>query len=373
MAELFNGREILINSLARYACDPFGDDSVRGVAWEKVDRLKDLTLGDGVDPDTFPTLTLNDDHKLTYYAFDGIDDYMSNWPAMPAEYTVFAALSSAYPSGNPYVQACNDATIKTLLTTPGSFTGNLHNLVILDHEAGALEAAYLEYRMLLRCWRQTYADPITARYIRSGECVLQMYFQDEASKFVDYAQGLTATDYSTGWDEGVTYPSASAAVSWSDASLELESMTMIWEMPGWDLTPNEDAYLMQNGTSAWLKMDDSSPAPGVDGDLVISMGDGTNTSTLTVPRSTAGYRFFAVTLKSGQVPRFYADGQPIGYGDTALTPVSTNANPLYLCNDSARNNAHGGTVKKFSVFTRALSASEIKALTFAATLDRGFA
>lgn len=371
-SSLFQGQQILRNAWARWACDPFGDDPAHATTWEKLDLLKDLTQGDGADSDTFPTLVTHTEHGLTYYSFDGADDYFSDWPTMPGEYTVFAARSTSYPDGLPYVQSCNDTTIEVLLTTPGGFSGNLHSLVILDHEAGAIEAAYIEYRMLLRAWRQNYVDPITARLIRGGECLIQMYFEDETDKYVDYAQGLTATAYSLAWDKGIVFSGASSALVWDDSSLELESFSMIWDSPGWDLTPNEDAYFMENGTSTWLKMDDSSPAPGVDGDVVISMGDGTTVSQLQTPRTVEGYRHFAVTLRSGYAPRFFADGNFLGEGDEALTPIVANGSPLYLGNNAARSDAGLITAKKFSVFGRALTDYEVRILTLMSKMDRGF-
>ena len=175
MTTLAEKKALIKTAFARYACDSFGNDTVGNYIWERVDSDLDLVMGDGSDSDTFPTLTVHSAHETAYYVFDGVDDYVSGWPTMPDEYTVVAAVSDSYPDGQPDIQSCNDDTIETLLTTPGSYSGNLHSLIIFDSELSSGDLAIVGERMLRRLWRDTYVDPFTARLIRSGDCVLCLY------------------------------------------------------------------------------------------------------------------------------------------------------------------------------------------------------
>lgn len=247
------------NAYAAYGCNRFGDDTAGNRIWENSDSSLDLTKGDGSTASTFPTFTSNAGHNVEYYAFDGVDDYVSDWPSMPDTYTVVAAFSDSYPDGQPYITKCNDTTIEDLLTVPGGFTGNLHSLIIFDRALSPLEEFYVEQVMLRRVWLKTFVDPFTARLIRDGSCELCLYCEEETDRFVDYANALGSTDYSTVFDAGLTFPTASAALE-MDASgdLNLDALTMFLEAPDFDTNCLTSETVLQNGTNYLVTLSNGS-------------------------------------------------------------------------------------------------------------------
>ena len=335
---------------AKYAFAAFGDDTVTPSIWERSNSSLDLVPGDGVTPGTFPTFVHNADHDTGYYTFDGIDDYVSSWPTMPAVYTVVVALSTSYPDGQPYFQYCNDETIKTLLTTPGAYTGNVHNIMIFDWELSSLELLYSEQYQLRRLWRDTVVDPFTARLIRSDECSLCLYLDEAIDTFFDYSNNaIGSTDYSTVWDNGVTFPVSGAAfVMDADSALNLDALTIFFEAPNFDTEATSETIL-QNGTNYALSIATST------GTCTVTL----NGSSVSFPAT--GHRTFAVSVSDGESPLCYVDGTYIDYGDSAATVSSAGASQLTIGNNTARNNPFSSTLKKLSIYSAVLSDAEIRA------------
>jgi hypothetical protein len=243
------------SAFATYGCDTFGNDSDGNRVWENKSESLDLILGDGETASTFPAFVSNTDHDVEYYTFDGVDDYVSNWPTLPSAYTVCASFSDSYPDGHPYVTQCNDSTIEDLLTVSGAFTGNLHGILIFGWTLSELESNFVEQVMLRRVWRDTFVDPFTSRLIRSGDCKLAMYFEEESDRFVDYANALGSTDYSSVWDNGLTFPISNAAVE-MDASgdLNLDELTIFLEASDFAENCLTSNTIVENGTNYSLEI-----------------------------------------------------------------------------------------------------------------------
>lgn len=348
----------LKSAFARYPLDQFGHDETGNVIWERTQVEKDLVLGDGADTDTFPAIVENEDHATAYYVFDGVDDHVSGWPEMPEEYTVVAAVSDSYPDGQPEIQSCNDDTLEALLTTPGGFSGNLHCLVIFDRVLTSAELEMLDKIMLRRLWRDTFVDPFTAWTIRAGDCVLCLYPEEEASKFDDYAAAIGSTDYSTGWDDGLTFPVAGAAlVMDSSPDHAVSELTIFVEAPDFDLDATAET-IVQNGTNYVLSLSQAAGVCSVE----------LNGSSISF--DVDGYRSLAVTAKDGEVPRFYLDGNLIGDGDSVVSIDPLGAGDLTVGNNTAMNNPFASVLKKLSIYARALSVEEIRAAHIMARAER---
>jgi hypothetical protein len=345
---------------AIYALDGFGNDTVTPSIWERSDSDLDLTPGDGATASTFPTFT-DAGNAVQYYEFDGVNDYFSNWPEMPDEYTVVIAKTTSYPDGKPEIQYCNDTTIETALTTPGGFTGALHCIIIFYTELNPVQIEFLEQYMLRRLWRDTFVDPFTARLIRDERCQLCLYCEEEAAQRDDYSlNAIGATDFSTGWDQGITFPVAGAAVVMdADAALNLDALTIFLEAIDFDTDASAETIL-QNGTN-----------------YVLSIALAGNTCTLTLNSSdfaftAEGFRTLAISVSDGSKPKFYLNGRYVGEGDTNATVSSAAAGQLTIGNNTAKNNPFASTLKKLTIYSDILTDDEIIAAHFGAMATRNF-
>jgi len=359
MPTLLDFKNFINSAWAVYPMGNFGDDTIGNYIWEKTTSSKDLLKGDGSTAGTFPTFVANTDHDTEYYTFDGATDYVSGWPTMPAAYTVIAAKSSAYVAGQPSIQSCNDTTIETLLTTPGSYTGNIHNIVIFDWVLSDLELAHAEQHMLRRVWRDTYVDPFTARLIRTGECVLQLYGELESAPHTDYAQGLGSTDDGTGWDNGITFPlSDSAVIMDSDASLDVDEITIFFKMSN---KTSNTYHICQNGSNYEfhaIVYDAACMLTFNDSFKYLSSADTLNT--------------IAVTNTHLEKPDFFINGIYVGTGDIKTAISAAGADQLYIGNNAAQTDRFESTIKMFSVFNKKLSEKEIMVIHLAAMAERSF-
>jgi hypothetical protein len=257
MPTLLDFVKFINRAYAAYSCDSFGNDTIGKYIWENKDRTKDLIMGDGSDSDTFPSFVSNSVHNVEYYHFDGIDEYISNWPEMPDEYTVVASKSTVYqPGGHPYIDSCNNDTIKNELTVAGGFSGNIHNILIFDWILSPLELLWCEQYMLRRLWRDIYVDPFTARLIRGEDCQLCFYHEKEALRFYDYSMNtIGSTDYSTVWNSGLTFPdSDSALVMDSDSNLNLDELTIFIDSPNFAENCFAKNIIIENGTNYSLSL-----------------------------------------------------------------------------------------------------------------------
>jgi hypothetical protein len=294
MPTLLDFVKFINRAYASYSCDSFGNDTIGKYIWENKDRTKDLIMGDGSDSDTFPSFVSNLVHNVEYYHFDGIYEYISNWPEMPDEYTVVVSKSTVYqPGGHPYIDSCNNDTIKNELTVAGGFSGNIHNILIFDWILSPLELLWCEQYMLRRLWRDIYVDPFTARLIRGEDCQLCFYHEKEALRFYDYSMNtIGSTDYSIVWNSGLTFPdSDSALIMDSDSNLNLDELTIFIESPNFDLGPSYDGdTILENGTNyiISIKNDTIQLFLGLD-----------YTSGLTVPFNDIHYLSNFIALHSG--------------------------------------------------------------------------
>lgn len=359
MPTLLDFAEFMQDAWAVYPMSSFGHDTVGNLVWEKKALAKDLVFGDGLTAGTFPSFVEHTGHETAYYSFDGVDDYFSAWPTMPDEYTVMAALSPAYPSGKPYVQSCTDTTVETLLSTSGAFAGNVHGIIIFAWVLSPLQLAYAEQRMLRRLWRDTFVDPFTARLIRSGDCAICLYCEDEANRFNDYStNAIGSTDYSTVWEAGLTFPvSGAALVMDSDEALNLDALTIFLEAPNFDTEAIAETVLA-NGTNYELTVGQSA------GICTVAL----NGSELSFPA--VGHITLAVSASPGQYPRFYLDGEYAGEGDSIVSIYASDAGQLTLGNNSSRDNPFASTLKKLSIYSAVLSNAEVRAAHIMARQDR---
>jgi len=364
----FDFKSYARSAFAIYAMDAFGNDTVGNFVWERRDGGKDLVIGNGVDTDTFPTFVSNSDHETDYYSFDGVDDHFSSWPTMPDEYTVVAALSDSYPDGQPYIQSCNDSTIETMLTTSGGYTGNVHNMIVYDKELSAVEIDLADKYHLRRLWRDTFVDPFTARLIRAGDCALCLYCEEEASRFDDYSgKEIGSTDYSTVWDNGLIFPTSSAAMVMDvDTALDLDEVTFFIH------APNFDDLAGSSGKNLFQKKDNYSSSISKTGITATVYFTGSS-----INFTVSNHQTIAITAKTGEKPKFYIDGFYIGEGDIIVTLDTTGGvgpglNQLTIGNNSGKYLPMNGVLKKLMVFNRVLTDLEIRASHIMALAERPF-
>jgi hypothetical protein len=328
---------LLSDSIATYRCDAVCDQTNH--IWSQTLNLNDLTKGDGVSAG-YPTQT--DEH----YVFDGVDDYVSGWPTRPTTYTDSAALET---TGYPYIQQVNDDTVKTSLTTSGSFTGNLYNLVLCTGSLTELEKNHLEYLQLKRTERG-YATDIENALIVDGTCVLNHYY-DETDTTDDYSKtNATAVETDTTWNNGLTFPLPTSLVTVTDeAALRLDKLTLAISGQGLDDTSGTEYLVYKNG-NYYLTV---SPI-----DASTFQAD-FNGSTATLDSNSVTH--ISVTAVDGAKPRFHVNGEYITEGSSTVTLNSATTNNLIIGNDSG-SNQFAGTLERVHVYNAPLTNTEIKHL-----------
>lgn len=338
---------------AAYGCDPFGDDTTGNLIWEKSDGEKDIVKGDGSTASTMPTLVTNEP-GVSYYQFDGVDDYLSDWPVMPAAYTVSAAFSASYPGGKPYVTQVHDTTIETLLTTPGSFTGNLHNLLIFNAELSDLEKAWFEAYQLRRLWRDTVVNPYSARLIRDGDTLQAYVFIVQASPYTDYSDtGATPSPSGITWDEGLTFTGGASVATVSDeAALRSDPVSIF---ASGDFAAG---HVCDKGTNYELSVSYSAGA------LIITV-NGVASPTIAIDNLYS----IGVVIADGDYPLFYVNGRYVATGTTTVAVDDTDTNDLLIGNQAGGGDQFTGTLRRLSVFGRPLVDTEFEMLHLAAQGD----
>lgn len=341
---------LLSDAFAIYACDSFGDDTTGYYVWERLTASKDLTKGDGVTAGTFPTLTSNAGHAIAYYVFDGVDDYLSNWPvASGSGYFVSAAFSDSYPGGQPYVTQVTDDSIETLLTTSGSFTGNLHSLILFETEPTTDEKQEIADYQLRQMWREQWVDPYIARLIRSGECVLYCDFEHPEDLYNDYAGVSTLTPSGLDWDHGLLLGGAGTKLTASDdASLRLAELSLFVAtegiLTGIPLLEKAGNYKLDNAVFHQI---------GFNG-TYFSAG----------PVSSPGMHSITVTAKSAESLSLYWDGD-LHDTETPVT-ISDSGTADVVLGDSTLS----GVIYRVAIFSRVLSAEEVELLHHSTLLAR---
>lgn len=340
-----------------WACDEFGNDTVGNRIWEKSISVYDLIKGDGATAGTFPTFT-TDVPGVSYYTFDGVDDYISNWPTMPATYTVSAAMSDSYPDGQPYIVQCNDDTIENLLTVGGAFTGNLHNLVIFDSILSVEEAQAWASFQLRRLWRETYINPYTARLIRADESIQEYVFTVSGDPYKDYSNlDVTATPSSITWEDGLIFNSLASVVTVPDETgLRLDEITIFVSgiFSSGTIVEKLNNYLVEfNSTS---------------NSITLSI-NGISSGAISIP--IAQVYSVGITATTGGYPNFYVNGRQRVTSGSTITLNSATSNVLNIGNLASPGitSAFTDVLKRLSICNRILNQPEMMMLHLATMVD----
>lgn len=344
---------LIDDSIATYRCDSVCDQTNH--IWTKTLNLNDLTKGDGVSAG-YPTQT--GDH----YEFDGVDDYVSDWPTQPLTHTDSIAKTTSYPDGIPVIQQVNDDTIKTLLTTSGSYTGNLHSLVLCTGELTNLEKKQLEYRQLKGLTRETYVDPFHHSLMVDGANVLHLDFRDFGNYLHDYSNtGLSVTATGVTWDTGLSFGLSSSNVTSSDDSdLRLDQLTIVLSGTGLDDISGSDYLVIKDGNYALYvsAVDASNFSATLNGSsLTMSRGDITH---------------IAVSAVDGAKPRFYLNGEYQGEGSSTVTLDDSTTNDIVIGNVSTGGYNFSGRLDTANVYNVPLTDLEIRRSYHNSMVDKGF-
>jgi len=340
----------VLDAYAAYSCDGFGDDTVGHLIWSTKYNDKDLTKGDGTTSATFPTLVTNANHNTEYYSFDGANDYVSDWPRPTGTYTVSAAISTAYPTGTPNVNQCNDTTVEDLLTVGGAFSGNLHSLYIFEGELSPLQLYHLEYTQLQRCWRETRINPYLAELIRAGVCVMAYEFSHPETLLNDYVRVHTPTASGVAWDEGLTIPTDADYVDVANhSSLQLDALTIFvaGDFSTGTVVEKGANYLFQVGYNP--STTEVFPSFNL------------------VDLDTAYYdlkpRSVAVTMtESGDTPEFFVNGKSAGPGDSTATLTSSDTSVVTIGNLNLHATRMQNKLNALYIFNKPLAEREIEML-----------
>lgn len=339
------------DAYAKYSCDDFGEDTTGNKIWDTSMNERDLIKGDGSTSSLMPTLVEYTAHSTDYYTFDGVDDYVSSWPTMPATYTVSAALSTAYPTAIPYIQQVNDATIQTLLTTGGSFTGNLHNLVIFEGVLEQIQLYHLEWIQLSRLYRETNCNAYVSRLIVEGTCTQAYFFEDPINTLHDYSDlDTTQTQTDASWDNGLEFAATTSEISTPDeAGLRSDKVTV--HVVG-DFNPDTTQRFMI------FKEDNYEFSIYTSGPYTILKLNNKTSSNLTL----TSYSSVSATCKDGDSVEFYVNGASVGSSLSGTTIDETSTEDQYIGNDETGSNEFLDTIKKLFVFNAVLAPTEIAVL-----------
>jgi hypothetical protein len=343
---------VLDGAWTRYACDDFGHNTAANCVQEKFDSDLDLTLGDGSTSSTFPT------YASGAYTFDGVDDYLGDWPTMPAAYTVVACLQT---TGNVYVSDCNDTTIETLLTTSGSFTGKLYSLAIFDRVLTDMEIAEISDAMISRISREV-LQPYEHKLANEGALVLDNRYADPVDTFKDYSDNDFDPDsFDCKWSEGGTvFPGSNDNITiGDDPALRSATVTVVAIVDVSDLT-GQCGFLDKNGNYSIQLLENTGNFSVMPGSDTVAIG-----ALPTEPIQ------LAVVMKDGCKSRIFIDG--VEYeGTTKETLDDTTTADLIIGNTAALNSPFGGRIDRLAIYNRALSPAEIECLAMYRYVDHGF-
>jgi len=345
---------LLKQPYAAYGCEPFSDDTSGNYIWDNLESSRDLVKGDGATASTFPTFVSDTSGRIAYYTFDGVDDYVGNWPDLTGNYTVSACFSSSYPDGIPYVTQCSDSTVKDLLTVGGAFAGNLHSLVVLDYALSDLELYQLEWQQLNRLRQETIIPPFQSRMIRDS--AIQCYaFYHPFHSLIDFSDlSVSAVPTDITWDNGITFDGATSVVTVADESgLRSDKITIF--LSGNFATAS--ATLVQKGANYDLSLLYDG------GNIALDLNGAQSGS---VP--SAGVTSVSVTCADGEEPIFYANGESIGESIDTATIDDTDTDDLLIGNDSGGSEQVTGALCWLLICDEILTDAEIR--TLHDTLDK---
>lgn len=290
----------------RWNCRSFGDQSTPPRIRSTLAPADDLVKGDGVDTDTYPTFVAADTAagEPSHYVFDGVDDYVGNWPTMPTEYTVCAVFDDG---AGPFLWTCNNETIEYFLTTPGVCIGKLYRLAIFDVELDADELRYLEYWWVHRVPRGS-ARGIDHRKIIDGSCILALYFGSATPNTDESDSGADTVDADVSYDgDGAEITSSTGNIVPEGLTSDSGEISVFFEGSPTDGTIFEwvDLLLTVSVSGSVITFD-------LSGSLVdLPIGD-----------------TYCFTVVSGYVPRWYVDGEYVDSGSSAVTFGAFNADPV---------------------------------------------
>ncbi|MCK5610768.1 hypothetical protein KAR91_53340 [Candidatus Pacearchaeota archaeon] len=324
------------NALATWRCDAVGDDTNGNKIWDKQPTVNDLYKGDKSDSDTFPTF---DTDK---YSFDFVDDYVSNIPTLPDDYTVSAAVQNPYAITSEIRQE-NDETLLTLLSTSGLFWGYLRNMILHSGNLTALQLLHTQY-MQLYYVNRGYATGLYTRLITEGTGKVALVL---GSSFFDWARSeyVTGTGI-TQTDAGVTFDNANSGIT----------------------IDNSPDIRFKNGSIAIHGIMAANPG-SLEG--LISKGDNyklfASATTVSFNGSSLAYSFsdntqLAVTWRNGYEPRFYIDGAYIGAGANTIVADASDANKLRIGNNVSLNASTSFTFNHVYIGDEPLTDAEVLAM-----------
>lgn len=292
--------------LASYRCDAILDDTAGNKIWNRTTAERHLHKADRVTSSKFPTF---DTDK---YFFDLVDDYISNIPTLPTDFTITAAKSTPQEA-YPVIQQDNDTSFIDLLSNEGDFWGYLHSLVIHGAILTALQLLHDEYQHFYWLARGR-ASGQYARLIAEETCKLAMFLDSDYNNFVDYSRAYnpgTGYDVTLNGSAGATFPNTLSHVLVAQNSVLSVRQGTVAVLCNVTSTFASEEYFIQNGSNYYLSQN---------GDVASFKG-----STFNVGHN---YQHIAVTFRDGYKPRFYIDGEYVGEGSSNWTYVSSTADVI---------------------------------------------
>lgn len=351
-------KDIYRNLHAIWRCNEFGDDRIGNQLLPARDDMTSLRLGDGSDVSTMPTLEQDPD---AFYAFDGVNDYLSDMPSMPDAYTVSACVSNNTPDGRlpTIVQETTDNTFLTALTTPGySLSNNVHSLVIADSELSELRKRQYEYLQRCSALRARCPGILTGLM---AEGVLRVCLLADTNEYVNMAidalpvcttnaMSINVPDKYFDFS-GAAYSAISASTLLSDMQ-DLSAQTIV-VFGAISFSPSTARSLACHLSTT--------------NHFFITAG---NPGYLTLANSsipiTDSSEMLAVSSVIGERPRFYQNESLMGNGDTWVDYSTTSSAPFNLGNGLSYNTPLvNAQPQAFLVFNQALTDREISALYYA--------
>ena len=285
------------------------------------------------------------------YLFDGVDDYFSGLPELPDEYTI-TAVTSAYSTGAVFPEFVNhnDTTLLDDLTTAGGFEGFLHNLAIWDWELTSLQLEHARYEHLRDVYRGV-ARGFVARLIAEGVCVFYESLQASPGfAFREHAQDVIGTpdDVTLDPPNGATFGDSDSHVLFADQSAYRLSQGTI--LASADTFESDGGTLLQKGANYSIQTVDF--GANVRFYLNSSYADFLDIGPVSV----------AVTMRDGEIPRIFADGEYQGDGDSSVTLDDTDTDDLIIGNSSSLNNRFLHALRQVCFCDQILTDTEIMAL-----------
>jgi hypothetical protein len=355
---------------ALYRCNDICDDTVGNKILDATINLRDLHKGDKSTSSTFPVLSTP--HTGDGYLFDEVDDYISNVPDLPDEYTITACVSTAVDPFPVVIQSNDTSTLLDDLETSGGFGGYLHSLIIHEGILTQLQLYHDAYRQLYWLWRGR-AGHYVVRLINMGASRLAMFPGSISDFYKDFSgsdNDGTGVDVTTNGEDGCSFESSNSHIL-----VEMAGKTLIGdydECSGTiaillNIDSTNDAYLVDKGSDYVFNI--TSGATGVPVNYIGFCG---SFCAQEIPQGDDTY--LAVVFRDGFEPEFYLNGDFIGLGYYTVNPDDSE-DDLIIGNDVTLSNPCPWNIKQVFISDQALAPGEIKALYESAILitqDTGY-